>query len=104
MSTRAPSSPWPDWFAVHGFGAAEEAAFQAARELCAAAQRLFGTARAFAEAGRPVELSGLELSIGRLAAASLDLDPEHGRRLRPDLEALLIDLDRLQRAIEAGPP
>ena len=103
MITHAPSpSPWPDWFAVHGFGAAEEAAFDAARELCASAQRLFGAVRVFAEAGRPVDLSDLQLRIGRLTASALDLDPQYGRRLRPHLEALLIDLDHLQLAIEAG--
>ena len=105
MSTHAPSpSPWPDWFAVHGFGAAEETAFNAARELCASAERLFRTARVFAEARRPIDLSGLQLWIGRLTASALDLDPAYGRRLRPHLEALLIDLDRLQLAIEAGAP
>lgn len=105
MSTHAPfPSPWPDWLAVHDFGAAEEAAFNAARELCASTQRLLGAARAFAETGRLVDLSGLQLRVGRLTASALDLDPEYGRRMRPHLAAMLIDLDRLQSAIEAGAP
>ena len=68
--------------------------------MAAAAQRLLRTSRAFAEAGRPIDLTGLQLCIGRITASALDLDPDDGRRLRPALEGLLIDLDRLQAALE----
>ncbi|MDR3524339.1 MAG: hypothetical protein P4L66_09550 [Acetobacteraceae bacterium] len=92
---------WPDWFALPGDGvAASEAAFAAAHNLASAAQRLLRTTRAFAEAGRAMDLTSLPLCIGRITASALDLDPQEGRRLRPVLEGLLTDLDRLHAALE----
>ena len=56
-------------------------------------------ARALVEARRPVDLAGLQDSIGRLCAASLDLPPEQGRAMRPQLAAVLAELDALEHAM-----
>jgi len=96
-------SPWPDWFALPGGSkTASEAAFSAAQNLAEGAQRLLRTSRALASAGRPIDLTGLHLCIGRLTASILDLDPDDGCRLRPALQGLLFDLDRLQATLEAS--
>ena len=93
-----------------GFGAsscgddAEAAPLRAVLDLAAAAERLLGVSRAFAEAGRPVDLTGLQLWIGRLTAGVLDLRPEDGRRLSPVLHSLLASLDLLQGAVIASAP
>jgi len=50
----------------------------------------------------PIDLTGLHLCIGRLTASILDLDPDDGCRLRPALQGLLFDLDRLQATLEAS--
>jgi hypothetical protein len=52
-------------------------------------------ARAMLEASRTVDLTGLDDGIGRLCAAALDLPPAEGRQLRPTLEALRCELERL---------
>jgi hypothetical protein len=73
--------------------------FLAACNLALSAERVLNLSRAFAEVGRPIDLSGLDLWIGRLTAAVLDLDVADGRRLRPALLALLASLDRLEAAV-----
>ena len=57
-------------------------------------------ARALVESRRPVDLAGLQDSVGRLCAASLDLPPEQGRALRPRLAAVLAELDALEQAMQ----
>ena len=47
-------------------------------------------ARGMVQAGRRVELEGLDQMVGRLCARCLDLPPEEGRALRPLLAALLV--------------
>jgi hypothetical protein len=59
---------------------------------------------ALAEAGRPLDLAGLDAATGRLCAAVLDLGPELGRRLRPRMVALLEAIGPLEAAIRAAPP
>ena len=56
---------------------------------------LLQVARALAGAGRALDLAGLDLLAGRVAAACLDLPPEQGRALRPRLAALLGEIDAL---------
>lgn len=58
-------------------------------------------ARALAEAGRPLDLAGLDELAGQLAAACLDLPPVQGRALRPRLSGLLAELDALAAACRA---
>ncbi len=78
--------------------------FLAARKLAFAAERVLRLSRAFAEAGRPIDLTGLNLLIGRLTASALDLDLSEGRRLLPDLATLLDGLDALERTLMAFAP
>jgi len=61
-------------------------------------------ARVMTEAGRPVDLSGLERHVGLLCAKTLDLPPEQGAALRPLLTAVLADADALQAALEQRHP
>ncbi len=88
-----------------GFVAPREAGdareFLAARDLAASAERVLSISHALATAGRPVDLVGLNLGIGRLTASILDLDIPDGRRLRPSLIMLLHSLDQLEAAITA---
>ncbi len=64
-----------------------------------AADRLLQLSTALVRAGRVVDLSGLEMSVGRLVAAILDLDPGVGPGLLPFVIGLLASLDRLQAAM-----
>ena len=59
-------------------------------------------ARALVQAGRQVDLGGLDRMVGLLCARVLDLPPEQGRTLRPRLLALLAELDELNGAL--APP
>ncbi len=63
---------------------------------------LLAVARALAECGRCLDLTGLDDGIGRLCARALDLGPEQGRLLRPRLHALLAAAAALEMAIRAA--
>jgi hypothetical protein len=54
-------------------------------------------------ARRPVDLVGLEDTVGRLCAACLDLPPDLGRAQRLRLLALLAELDALAAPGEGAP-
>jgi hypothetical protein len=56
-------------------------------------------ARVLVESRRPVDLGGLQNAIGRLCAAVFDLEPAEGRRLRPQLEAVLAELNALETSL-----
>jgi hypothetical protein len=58
-------------------------------------------ARALVESRRSIELAGLQDAIGRLCAACFDLPPEQGRAMRPQLTAVLAELDALSLALRA---
>jgi hypothetical protein len=64
----------------------------------AAIDSLGGTvavARALVEGGRRVDLAGLERDCAMLCAALMSLQPHDARRLRPALEDLLFQVNRL---------
>jgi hypothetical protein len=61
-------------------------------------------ARALAGQNRPVDLAGMQDSIGLLCAKALDLNPTEGRTLRIALIALRMELDQLSTAIRATMP
>ncbi len=67
---------------------------------------LLQLARGMADAGRRVDLGGLDGLLGRLCARSLDLMPDDGRRLVPLLAALLTEIDALRCALTraSAPP
>jgi hypothetical protein len=59
-------------------------------------------ARALVESHRPVDLGGLQNSIGRLCAAVFDLEREHGRPLRLQLIDVLAELNALEQALHVA--
>jgi hypothetical protein len=58
-------------------------------------------ARAAAEGGSRISLTGLDQQVGVLCAKSLDLSPDEGRRVRPRLIALSGLIEALSRALAA---
>ena len=61
-------------------------------------------AQALVREGREIDLTGLEDRIGRLCAGALDLPPESGRAMRPELIELRAGADALAGALRAPPP
>lgn len=78
---------------------ADDTTFPALAEAIAAAGGLLRLAEGIAAAGRPIDLSGLDNTLGRICAQALDLPPEQGARLRPAMAALVSDLDLLSQAL-----
>jgi len=66
-------------------------------------------AKALLQSDRTIDLVGLEMMIGLLCARALDLPPEHGRAVRPELMTLRNETDALIALLaerereEAGP-
>jgi len=58
-----------------------------------------GVARGLVEAGRYVDLGGLEDQVGLLCAKALDLPPEEGRAVRGELLVLLTRVEALSAAL-----
>ena len=58
------------------------------KSLAADLNRILRLADALVQAGRPVELGGLDRQVGLLCAQSLDLEPPGGRDMRPSLMEL----------------
>jgi hypothetical protein len=71
----------------------------AVRTLAEDLTGLIGVAQALVEAGRAIDLSGLDSQIGLLCAKTLDLPPDEGRRVRPRLIALSGSVEALSRAL-----
>jgi hypothetical protein len=71
----------------------------AVRVLADELTKTIGLACALAEAGRAIDLSGLDDRVGLLCAKSLDLPPDEGRRVRPRLIALCGAIEALSRAL-----
>jgi len=60
-----------------------------------------GMARVLASSGRVVDLTGLDQDVGLLCAKSLDLSPDEGCSLRPNLIVLSVAMDTLSRVLAA---
>jgi hypothetical protein len=58
-----------------------------------------GIACGLIEAGRYVDLAGLEDQVGLLCAKALDLPPAEGRTMRAELVAVMARLDALSVAL-----
>ena len=58
-----------------------------------------GVACRLVEAGRPVDLTGLEDQVGLVCAKALDLQPAEGRLMRGVLAALLVRAEALSVAL-----
>ncbi len=76
----------------------------AATAMAASVTRTLRMAATLAEAGRKIDITGLENWVGRLVARTLDLEPADGRLLRPTLISLLADLDRLEHMVRSRMP
>ncbi len=61
-------------------------------------------ARALAESGRRLDLTGLDSQVGLLCARMLDLEPDEGRIARVELLRLRADLDALAAVLARPPP
>ena len=76
-------------------------------QVAGLAQGLTGTlalARALAESGRRIDLTGLDSQVGLLCARALDLDPAEGRAVRVALIGLRAELDALAASLSRPPP
>ena len=82
--------------------ASADAALAAALAAIAAMERTLSVARALVEAGRRIELAGLESEAARLCAALACMPEGSAARLRPPLHALTGELDRLAGALRAA--
>ena len=68
------------------------------------AARTLSMARALAESGRHVDISGLDQLIGRLTASTLDLDDADRPEMRLLLIGLLENLDALEQVLHEAAP
>jgi hypothetical protein len=75
---------------------------EAVRAAIAAMDGTLALARALVEAGRRVDLAGLDADAAALCAAVMALDSGPASLLRPDLEALLRQLDGLGASLAAA--
>ena len=72
-----------------------------AQNLAALLSATLRIAHAFKASGRSVDLTGLDRQIGLVCAKALDLPPEQGRTLRPQLIQLLKQTDLLASTLPA---
>lgn len=72
--------------------------------LAAALTGTLALARALAETGQRIDLTGLDSQVGLLCARALDLDPEDGRAARVGLIGLRAELDALAASLSRPPP
>ena len=80
------------------------AAIEAVRALSEELTKMVGVARALVEAGRMIDLTGIDSQVGLLCAKSLDLPSGDGRRIRPRLIALFGSMEALARVIASNTP
>jgi hypothetical protein len=66
--------------------------------------RTLAIARSLVQAGKQVDLTGLDAELGFVCARALDLSPEEGRAARPILMLLRSELEALAHAIELSGP
>jgi hypothetical protein len=80
------------------------AAINAVRALSEELTKMVGVARALVEAGRAIDLTGIDSQVGLLCAKSLDLPSGDGRRIRPRLIALFASMEALARVVASNAP
>ena len=95
----AASEKAEDWVRLLFQRAKPHMALHAAQTQAQSAERTLQLARVLAQSGRDVDLTGLDEQIGRLTAASIDLDDDDRRQMLPALIGLLHNLSLLERAI-----
>lgn len=85
-------------------GSADRRAAESVRRLGTQLIACLSTARVLIEAGRSVDLSGMQDSVGELCARALDLPPAMGLELRPLLLTLRAEVDRTTAALDPPRP
>lgn len=70
----------------------------AVQDMAEGLGKLLGLASALAGSGRRVDLAGLDQTIGRFCAQTLDLGPE-AKALRPVLFGLVGQIERLRASL-----
>ncbi len=86
-------------FPVQNWSADQRAA-DSVRHLGMQLIATLSTARILIEAGRDVDLSGAQHSVGQLCARTLDLPPDLGTGLRGLLVAVQAEVDRTTAALD----
>lgn len=82
------------------FARADPAAeLNAAIAMAASIARTLRMATSLANAGRQIDIAGLDDWVGRLTARTLDLEPAEAAGLRLTLLGLVSDLDHLERIL-----
>jgi hypothetical protein len=59
-------------------------------------------ARSLVQSRRTIDLGGLQDNVGRLCAATFDLEYREARAIRPKLAAVLAELDALETALHTA--
>ena len=77
----------------------DAAAIKTAVSMADGLVRTITIARLLVENGRTVDMAGLDRGVGLLCAKALDLPPEAGRTLRPQLMMVLAEANQLTEAI-----
>lgn len=85
-------------------GPADRRAAESVRRLGTQLIACLSTARVLIEAGRNVDLSGMQDGVGELCARALDLPPAMGLELRPLLLTLRAEVDRTRAVLEPPTP
>lgn len=99
-----PFRPQVGGFAEPSGFPAPEAPLAEVVAMAAGLTSTLGVARALAETGRRIDLSGLESQVGLLCARMLDLEPDEGRSARVELIRLRAELDALAAVLARPPP
>lgn len=106
----AKTSPGKDSFTRIGSNAAMQAPNDAETPLATVRAcleqlgRTLGIARNLVRAGKLVDLTGLDAEMGFVCARTLDLPPDEGRAMRPELIALRAEIDALTAALATRAP
>ncbi len=77
----------------------EATAVKAAVNMAEGLARTICIARLLVENGRTVDMAGLDRGVGLLCAKALDLPPDAGRGLRPQLLMVLAEANQLTEAL-----
>ncbi len=80
------------------------APIDAVRALAEELTKIIEVARTLVDAGRAIDLAGLDSQVGLLCAKTLDLLPDDGHRARPRLITLSGSVEALSRALVARLP
>lgn len=76
-----------------------ETSLDASRTLASSLSGTVEVSKTLVRAGRQLDLSGLDVLVGLLCAKALDLAPEEGRIIRPELISLRATLSDLAQLI-----